>query len=137
MRIIVAGSRTFTDYEVVAGILDRVFGPDWATTKFGDSTEVLTEVVVGGARGVDTLADRWAREHDIPLKRFPADWNSYGKAAGMIRNRQMAEYAAQSTDGPGALVAIWDGISLGTRHMIQTAKANGLLVEVHRPEEKP
>lgn len=59
------------------------------------------------------------------MKRFPADWGKYGKSAGVLRNKQMAEYA----DG---LIAFWDGKSRGTANMIETAKGLGLRVRVAR-----
>ncbi|WP_197026348.1 hypothetical protein [Polaribacter sp. Hel_I_88] len=55
--------------------------------------------------------------------RFPAEWNKFGKAAGPVRNKEMAIYA-------DALIAFWDGKSRGTKNMIQLAKQNGLLLKV-------
>ena len=66
---------------------------------------------------------RWARNNNIPLKMFYPNWDRYGKSAGMIRNKEMAEYAE-------ALIAIWDRRSKGTKHMIATAKRLGLQVFV-------
>lgn len=62
------------------------------------------------------------------MKVFPADWNKYGKKAGPIRNKKMANYAE-------ALLAIWDGKSCGTKNMIQQAKENNLRIYVHRIDE--
>ena len=84
----------------------------------------VTELVVGGAPGVDAEADEWAREHDIPIMTFRADWKM-GKAAGPFRNRKMAEYAAEDPAG-GALVALYGGD--GTRDMIRQAVKRGLRV---------
>lgn len=78
MRTIVAGSRDITDYAEVSQAI-RASGLG------------ITLVVSGGAPGVDRLGERWAFEHEIPIERFPADWNAYGRAAGAIRNEQMAE----------------------------------------------
>jgi hypothetical protein len=69
-------------------------------------------VVSGGAPGVDTLAERWAEQHDIPVTGFPAEWSRYGKKAGPIRNKEMAGYAE-------GLVAVWDGRSRGTKDMVR------------------
>jgi hypothetical protein len=69
------------------------------------------EIVSGGAIGVDTIAERYAFEHDIPVKRFNAKWKELGKKAGIIRDREMVEYA-------DSVVAIWDGTSKGTKFSI-------------------
>jgi predicted Rossmann fold nucleotide-binding protein DprA/Smf involved in DNA uptake len=110
MKTIVAGTRTFNDYELLKDMLARFD---------------ITEVVSGGARGADALGERWAKERGLPLHRFPADWNRYGKAAGPRRNRLMAENAQ-------ALVAFWDGESRGTKHMIDVATELGLEVVIVR-----
>ncbi len=110
MKTIIAGSRDIQEYEFVKVAMNRVA---W----------VVTEVVSGMARGVDKFGLRWAHENDIPVKKAPADWEKHGKAAGFIRNREMAEYAE-------ALVAVWDGKSRGTKNMITEARARGLKVLV-------
>lgn len=81
------------------------------------------EIVSGTARGADQLGERYAFEHGFPVKHFPADWDQHGKSAGYIRNAQMAEYA-------DAAVIFWDGMSRGSKHMIDLAKAKGLRVRV-------
>lgn len=80
------------------------------------------ELISGGAPGADSLGERFATEMQFPVKLFPADWDTYGTAAGPIRNRQMAEHATH-------LIAFWDGISHGTRNMIDVA--NEFKREVH------
>ena len=60
---------------------------------------------------------------DIPVKRVPANWEKFGRSAGHRRNAEMAQYA----DG---LVAFWDGLSPGTRSMIDLAKGRGLKVHI-------
>ena len=72
----------------------------------------VTEIVSGAARGVDTLGEMYAEKYGISLKRFPADWNTHKRAAGPIRNAQMAEYG-------DCLLAFWDGSSKGTKNMIE------------------
>ena len=88
---------------------------------------IPTEIVSGGARGVDLAGGEWAAENNLPVKRFIPDW-SFGKQAGLLRNLQMAKYA-------DALVAIWDGSSRGTAHMIDHAEGMGLKVFVHNLSE--
>jgi hypothetical protein len=103
MRVIVAGSREgFVARNVFEAIEESKF--------------TITEIVSGTARGVDTDGEYYARCNKLPLKQFPANWNLYGKAAGYIRNKEMALYA-------DALVAVWDGKSPGTKNMIETMKS--------------
>ena len=114
MRVIIAGSRNITDLKVVAQA--------WEASKFN-----ITEVVTGCARGVDTLAILVAKAHEVPVKRFPADWLKHGRAAGIMRNIEMAKYAE-------ALIAVWDGKSFGTKHMLKVAADMNLPLFIHRVE---
>ena len=114
VRIIVAGGRDFTDYALLSQTLDAVL------EKYTFSE---VQIVSGCCRGADALGEHYATEHGIPVKRFPADWLAYGKAAGPIRNRKMAEYAAERD---GMLVAFWDGKSRGTASMVRLAEKYGL-----------
>lgn len=112
MKLIIAGSRHLTDkVELIDQILRRL--------PFGD--QQITEVVSGCARGIDTEGERWANRNNIPIKRFPADWDKYGRSAGPIRNQQMAKYA-------DALLLIWDGQSPGSRNMLQVAEDEDLTI---------
>jgi len=110
MKTIIAGSRDIDDYDAIK-------------TAVVNSGYVITEVVSGKAKGVDKLGEKWATDNNVPVKEFPAYWNTYGKTAGFRRNNEMAKYA-------DALVAVWDGRSKGTRHMIETATREGLRVYV-------
>lgn len=105
MKVIVAGSRDFKDYALLKEFLDKlvIFRSDFA------------EIVSGTASGADKLGERYAQEHNLAIKRFPADWEKYGKAAGHIRNRQMAKYA-------DACVVFWDGQSKGSANMAKVAR---------------
>jgi len=112
MKVIVAGSRTIVDMnEIYAAIQLSEFE--------------ISEIVSGGARGVDQLGELWASNNGIPVKRFLPEWNKLGRRAGMFRNTEMAHYA-------DALIAIWDEASRGTKHMIETARYAGLKVFVHK-----
>lgn len=110
MRTVVAGSRGITDYGMVRHILD-------------ESPWYIAQVVSGGAQGVDRLAEGWAKDKGLPVERFPADWEQFGKSAGVRRNVEMAKSSH-------ALIAIWDGESRGTRHMIDAALDRGLRIYV-------
>lgn len=118
VRIIVAGGRDFGDYRLVADTLDSLL-------KELSAEDVI--IVSGGCRGADALGERYASEHGIEIRRFPADWKTYGRAAGPIRNRQMADYASRAN---GILTAFWNGQSRGTASMIQLAERNGLDVVI-------
>jgi hypothetical protein len=111
MRVIIAGSRDYTDYTVISNIVTTV------ANKFDLK---ITEIVSGGARGVDALGERYALEHGYPCKRFPADWNRHGKSAGPLRNQEMAKYG-------DALIAFTSG-GPGTTNMIQTMNNDVKLV---------
>jgi hypothetical protein len=114
MKTIIAGSRTVTDLmHVIKAIKNCGFE--------------VTEVVSGCANGVDTLGEEWAALSEVPIARFPANWKKHGKAAGPIRNGEMAMYAE-------ALIAVWDGKSRGTRDMIAKAKLRNLRVFVYTVE---
>ena len=106
MKLIIAGSRTLNPS--VKDIGEQV-------SKFYIG---ITEVVSGGADGVDSCGEEYALAADQPLKIFKADWSKYGKAAGPIRNKQMAEYA-------DALLLIWDGKSKGSANMKQNMEDLG------------
>jgi hypothetical protein len=73
------------------------------------------------------MGEDWARRNDKLLLFYPANWNLYGKRAGPIRNAQMAQEA-------DALIALWDGVSPGTRGMIAIARQRGLRVFVYQKE---
>jgi hypothetical protein len=118
IRVIIAGGRDFHDYPRLKAYMDCLLEP---------ITEPV-EIVSGGANGADSLGERYARESGYKLKRFPANWDKYGKAAGPIRNKEMALYAAEVT---GVLVAFWDGESRGTYDMITRAEEYNL--QVHTP----
>lgn len=111
MRTIIAGSRGCTDKRELLAALS-VCG--WTPTT----------VISGSAQGADRLGELWTVDFKIPCERFLADWGRYGKAAGYRRNEQMAESAE-------ALIALWDGASRGTKHMIDVARRKGLRVHVH------
>ena len=120
-RVIIAGSRKFNDYQKMLLTLDRL-GVHLI------NTIDPVEIVSGHARGADELGERFAEVYGYPLKIFPADWDKYGKAAGPIRNEQMAKYASEADRG--ILIAFPIGESRGTRNMIEIAKRYGLEVEV-------
>lgn len=112
MKVIIAGSRDITDLNIVREAVKRSRFP-------------VSEILSGCARGVDVLGEIVASELNVPVMRFPARWDEHGKRAGYIRNEEMAASGE-------ALVAIWDGKSKGTGHMIDIAKKKKLNVYVYR-----
>lgn len=100
MKLIIAGSREFYDYELLQTKVDSLL------IKADD-----VEIVSGGAAGADRLGERYARERGYKLTLFPAKWQLHGKKAGYLRNVEMAEYATHA-------VLFWNGVSMGTAHMI-------------------
>ena len=114
-RVIIAGTRTFSDYELLRTTCNNLLSEkQWTHT---------VVVISGTARGADQMGERYARERGFQLRRFPADWEQYGKSAGHIRNAMMA-------DNADALIAFWDGESKGTKNMIDNARRKGLAVRV-------
>jgi hypothetical protein len=73
------------------------------------------------ASGADSLGVKFANESGLYLIRCAADWDTYKKAAGMIRNKQMADIAT-ANGANGILLAFWDGKSRGTKNMIELAE---------------
>ncbi len=113
-KIIIAGGRTFTDYDLLCRTMVEFI------TEI-PYTEI--EVVCGLAKGADRLGNHWAWERGIPVAQFPADWDKFGRSAGPRRNKRMAEYATH-------LVAFWDGKSRGTKSMIDLGMKFNLVVKV-------
>ena len=114
MRVIIAGGRDFKNYELLKEKCQKILA---------NQKEVI--IISGGANGADKLGERFAKEFNLKLVQFLADWDKFGKSAGFIRNKEMA-------DNADALVAFWDGVSKGTRHMIDLTKEKGLKVRVIR-----
>jgi hypothetical protein len=85
----------------------------------------ITEVVNGGAKGIDLSGKVWAEHYEIPVKTILPDW-SKGKSGGPIRNYKMVKYA----DG---VIAVWDGKSKGTANTIELAKQLRRTLHVVRP----
>ena len=120
-RIIIAGGRDFTDYQqlyrygelIVAAAL---YEPEFISGKC--------------PTGADKYGEHFADDCGYVSKPFPADWDQFGKAAGFIRNREMAVYAAKAREG--FLLAMWDGESPGTKGMIADANNVGLNVVLGR-----
>jgi len=110
MKTIIAGSRTCNDIEALNLALS-----------YHDYD--ITEIICGKAKGADTLGELFGIDNNIPIKYYPAEWDKYGKSAGCIRNKQMADNAE-------VLICLWDGISNGSKNMIKLAKQAKLKILV-------
>jgi len=115
LKVIVAGSRNFDDYETLKSVCDYIIG----------NPEIKVELISGNANGADKLGEKYAMEKKYELKIFKADWDKHGKKAGHIRNKEMGEYG-------NLLIAFWDGKSKGTKNMIDIAKKKGMSSMVYK-----
>ena len=123
IKVIIAGSRNFYDYDIVE---DTVVSYFMSRGILKENVEIIS----GGARGADSLGKQLANSYGLKLTVFPAQWDTYGKAAGMIRNKEMADYAIKDSD-KAILFAFWNGQSRGTKGMIDIAKRCGMEVIVN------
>jgi hypothetical protein len=112
LKVIVAGGRDFNDYNLLAEKLDKLFSK---------RADVL--IVSGMAKGVDSLAVKYAEENKLRVSEFHAKWQKFGNASGFRRNVEMARFA-------DACVCFWNGKSPGTKHMIDTARRMNLKLRV-------
>lgn len=112
MKTIIAGSRTVNKISHIITAIEK-------------SGFKISCVLSGVADGADALGETWAQCNQIPILEFPARWSIHGRKAGILRNIEMADNAE-------ALIAVWDGKSKGTAHMIKCATEKGLRIYVHR-----
>lgn len=120
VRVIIAGSRDFDDYDLLKEKCIEILRPHMSNA---------ITIISGTANGADKLGEQFAREYRLHCVKMPADWDRYGKKAGFIRNLEMVDYANQ--DGSIAiLIAFWDGKSEGTKHMIDVARERKMPVYV-------
>lgn len=111
-RIVVAGCRDYENYAQAKAFIDHCIR---------DIREKYTLIFVsGGCRGADEIGERYACENGYEIERYPAEWGRYGRSAGPIRNRRMAEIVDY-------VICFWDGKSRGTKNMIDSA------LELHKP----
>ena len=101
-NLLIAGSRSFDDFNRLSFMVVELL-------KITKLSEII--IISGGAKGADSLAERFAKENKIPFTLFKAKWDLYGKKAGILRNEEMGRFS-------DLLLALWDGESKGTKHMI-------------------
>ena len=109
-RIVIAGCRYYKNYDEAKKYIDECL--------MSLSEEHTIIIISGGADGADSIGECYAAEHGFEIERYPALWNKYGKKAGPLRNRQMAQVCDM-------VICFWDGKSNGTRSMIDNAKKLG------------
>lgn len=100
----IVGTRTFNDYNMLYQSISHI--------------QDMTCIVSGGAKGTDTLAERYAMEKNIATVIIRPDWNRYGKSAGPIRNRTIVEQS-------DVVIAFWDYNSKGTKSTIDICRELG------------
>lgn len=112
MRVIIAGGREFSDYDLLKSSCDQLF-----------KGERIECILSGKALGADSLGEKYAKENSIRLEPYPANWSRYGKSAGPRRNAEMTRNADW-------LVAFWDRKSPGTQSMISLAEFAKLRINI-------
>lgn len=112
--LLVCGGRNFSDRKKVFNTLDATLAA-WEMDREPDQRLI---VIHGGARGADALAGEWAKERKVPCLVKPADWETHGKQACILRNIMMMDKYQ-----PGLLIAFEGGS--GTKHMIGYARKKG------------
>lgn len=121
MRVIVCGSRTYGRSDVIRARVRQL--------------PADTLVIVGRARGADTVAEREAMLCGLTIDARPADWQRYGRRAGWLRNAEMLDVLlAGASDDTRVVIAFWDGSSRGTAGMLRLAQSAGVEVEVWTPD---
>lgn len=100
MKLGIVGSREFNDYDFVEKNINIICG-----------NIKISEIVSGGARGVDSIAEQYAKDNNIKTRIFEAEWDWFGKRAGFVRNEYIVDYSDY-------VIAFWDGVSTGTKDTI-------------------
>ena len=116
-RVVIAGCRDYDNYDEAKAYIDICL------SNIRKTNEII--IVSGGAKGADSLGERYAEENGFKVEKYPADWVRYGRSAGPRRNRQMAEISDY-------VICFWDGESRGTRSMIESARKFGKPVKIKR-----
>lgn len=114
-RVVIAGCRDYNNYNEAKEYID------YCLSEIRKENEII--IVSGCASGADAIGERYAKEKGFKVEKHPANWNKYGKSAGPIRNKQMAEVSDY-------VICFWDQKSRGTKSMITYAKECGKEVKI-------
>ncbi len=114
MKVAVVGSRSYKNYDKIEEILDEL---------------TITEIVSGGARGVDSYAEYYAIKNKLPTTIIKPEYEKYGKRAPIIRNIDIINASE-------LVVAFWDGESRGTKFVIDECKRNNKWIKVIKVHEQ-
>ncbi|MEA1965574.1 MAG: DUF2493 domain-containing protein [Candidatus Aerophobetes bacterium] len=114
MKLAVIGSRGFKNYRLMKSALIKY---------------KIEEIISGGSKGADTLAEKFADEHKIKEIIFKPNYARYKREAPLMRNKQIVDYADK-------VIAFWDGESRGTKYTIDYARKRGKKIDVIHCEEK-
>ena len=115
-NVIVCGPRDYSNIEFISKTLMALLH------QFKEKRHCEICILEGGAGGVDLTAKQYAISHKIQYNEVKAEWDKYGRRAGLIRNQKMATMG-------DCCIAFYNG-SKGTTNMIETALKNGLLTYV-------
>lgn len=114
-KIVIAGCRDYENYEEAKRYIE------FCIKNIRQKYELV--FLSGGCRGADNLGEKFARENGFEVKKYPANWKKYGKAAGPIRNEELATECDY-------VICFWKGKSRGTKSMIELAKRKGKKVKI-------
>ena len=120
--LLIAGSRSFTDYPTMEAVADTALAKQTAMGR-------AIVIVSGGARGADALAEAYAKKRGYGSVVVPADWEGHGRSAGYIRNDEMHRLIAGHPNR--GCLAFWDGESRGTAHNFGLAERYGTPLRVY------
>lgn len=143
IRLIIAGSRDFNNYELLESEVDKYlqeilkeeheidlvtdgegnwYWCNWALQEGIEPEDLPLEIISGGARGADKLGEKYARENNYKVRKFIPDWEK-GKSAGMVRNIEMLKYSSHA-------LIFWDGESRGSKQAMDNAKKYNVKLRV-------
>lgn len=114
MKLAIIGSRAMTDYEWLCQRIQHIVNAHQYT---------ISTIISGGAKGADMLGERYAIEYNMPCIVHQAQWQQYGRKAGIIRNQDIIHDS-------DIVIAFWDGISKGTKDSINKARKKGKLIHI-------